>query len=142
MIRRIVVYGFPVVFVVLEFLVRGVLQTEQSFIAPTLASAGIGQLFPLVALKNRSALLSAKTRAEMKSKGFDQPSSKADRIVTGLAWNAIFLLTIVWAILLYFSIKSPSGPEIQLFGSKTKTWSIGLVTYFVGVVLAEIKEWV
>lgn len=139
MIRRIVVYGFPLIFVLAEYLLRNVFHSDaRGFIAPTLASVGIGQLFPLIALKDRTSLLPAKARQALKGKRL---VSNADKFVTDIAWILIFLFTFLWSVLLYLSINNAANPaDPVLLGYKTVDF--GLVTYFVGVILAEVKEWV
>jgi|SRR5207302_6539310 len=137
MIRRTVTYLFPLIFVLVEYLLRKVFNSDpRGFIAPTLASVGIGQLLPLIALKDRTKLLPKKVRQSLKGKVL---ISKWDQFVVQVSWILIFVFTLVWAVLLYLSIHS-SDSEALLFGYKTVYF--GMFTYFVGVILAEMKEWV
>jgi hypothetical protein len=144
-LRRAVVYGFPVVFVVVEHLLRLALERfkvpadPRGFIPPTLAAAGIGQLFPVVAPKDRSNLLPKSLVRRMRAMGLTGGTSEVDQALVTTAWICIFLLTVVWAVLVYSSIQM-SDPDTMLFG--IKTFYLGLSIYFVGVVLAEAKEWV
>jgi hypothetical protein len=103
------------------------------FIPATLASAGIGQLFPVVVLRDKTKLLSARVRAQLEQMGLSA-ASQADMIVVSVGWVAIIVLTVVWAALIYFSITT----EALILG--VKTLYIGIGTYFVGVFLSEVKE--
>lgn len=149
-LRRVIVYGFPVVFIAIEFLIRtamqhfGIKADARGFIPATLASAGIGQLFPVVVIRDKTKLLSKKARAQLKERGLSA-NSEADNFVVTLAWIAIVALTVIWAALIYQSLTAvgasgESGEDALLLG--LKTLNIGIGTYFVGVVLAEAKEWV
>jgi|SRR5882724_1520625 len=137
MIRRIVTYGFPLIFILAEHLLRLILSSDpRGFIAPTLASVGIGQLLPLVVLKDKSKLLPKTVRAALKGNVL---VSKWDEIVVQVSWVLIFVFTLVWAVLVYLSIRAADS-EALLFGYKT--FYFGILTYFIGVILAEMKEWV
>jgi hypothetical protein len=143
-LRRFLVYGFPLIFVLIEHLLRagmsilGVQADPKGFIPAAIASAGIGQLFPVVAPKDRSALLPKSLVRRMRAIGLTGGTSEADQALVTTGWICIFVLTIFWAVLVFFSIRM-SETETLIFG--IKTFNVGLFTYFVGVALAEAKEW-
>jgi hypothetical protein len=133
MIRRIVVFVFPFVFVLAEYALRKIHQAESgSFIGPTLASVGIGQLFPLVVTKNQSSLVPKALQKKYTM------VNKADKRLSELAWVFIVAFTLLWVLLLSVSLQKDA--DDVLFGYST--FYYGLATYFLAVVLAEVKEWV
>lgn len=143
-LRRVLVYGFPLVLVLIEHLLRAGMEMmnvhadPQGFLPAAIASAGIGQLFPVVAPKDRSALLPKSLVKRMRVIGLTGGTSEADQVLVTIAWICIFGLTILWTVLVFFSIRV-GDEEALLFG--IKTFNLGLFTYFVGVALAEMKEW-
>lgn len=63
MIHSILVYGFPCIIILLEWILRKALQMEAyGFIGPTLAGMGIGITLPLTRPENQSARLHSSTQ--------------------------------------------------------------------------------
>jgi hypothetical protein len=138
MIRRIIVYGFPFVFVLAEYVLRLLQHSEPgAFMGPTLASVGIGQLLPLVTLKDRTFMMSKSQRKDLA--GYTLVT-KADETVVQMAWMFILLFTLLWVVLLYVSFQRPPDANDVLFGHGT--FYYGLATYFIAVILSEVKDWV
>jgi hypothetical protein len=144
-IRRVIVLGFPVVFVAIEFLLRTALEQlhikaePHEFIPATLAASGIGQLFSVVVIRDKAKSLSKNIRQQLKQSGLTV-SSQADKFVATLGWIAMLLLTVVWASLIYHSLTRRSDQDALLWG--LNPLYIGIGTYFACMVLAEAKEWV
>jgi hypothetical protein len=131
MIRRIIVFVFPFLFVLAEYALRKIQNAEAaSFIGPTLASVGIGQLFPLVATKDNSLLLPKAQRKKYTM------VNRADKKVSEVAWIFVVVFTLMWVLLLSVSLRQHDNDV--LFGYRT--FYYGLATYFIAVILTEVKE--
>ena len=133
MIRRVMLFIFPFLFVLAEYVIRQVENAEAgSFIGPTLASVGIGQLFPLVVVKEHSMLVPPDKQAEFTM------VNKLDKKVSEVAWVSIIICSLIWFVLLCVSLRREHNDV--LFGHSTFYYGLG--TYFFAVVLSEVKDWI
>ena len=132
MLRSILIYGFPLFLLFLEWLLRLALHLESAwFIGPTLAGIGIGFTLPLTQPRERSELLQTSTRGVLHRHGL-LVFSRKDWFWVELAWVAVFVFVACWCGSFYLSARPQSGAYWQFFVSL----GLGALNYGVAVWLS------
>jgi len=134
MVRKILLYGFPIYLYGLEFLLKTFASVVSGSVAgPTLAGAGMGFLLPLTELK--------KVQVDPKLLALLAPGtivySKKDKILSDIVWVVFFISLLVWMYSIYLTIRAvnPAG------GAPMNVPLImGCAVFFASIILAEIKE--
>jgi hypothetical protein len=132
MLTRILAYGFAFFLLFLEWLLRKLANIDShEFMGPTLAAAGVGFLVPLTTAKNKLSTLPTSTQLQLN--GYYVISSR-EQIFVDLSRMFLFVLVASWAYDLFLVCTRSAG----FLGLSPVV--LGLITYFVAVVLAEVKE--
>jgi hypothetical protein len=136
MFKRVITYGFPFFMILIEFILRSAFKVEsRTFMGPTLAATGVGLMLPLTVPKPRDLQLTAATKEELRKYKLSVVVEPERRLMEW-TWLSLVVFTFVWAYSLYLSCRSPHWlimrvPDYLL---------AGLLTYFVAIVLSEVKE--
>lgn len=136
MIRRILLYGFPVFIILLEILLRSAYSIDsKGLVGPALAATAIGLLLPLTSQKRRDLQLPHAITEKLKGRGI-MIIPKTEKTLIEAVWLILFVFVLAWAYAVYLSCRQVAGGRFGL------TWCqmIGIVTYIIGVVLTEIRE--
>ncbi|MCP4373229.1 MAG: hypothetical protein GY797_34760 [Deltaproteobacteria bacterium] len=132
---KILIYGFPVILMIIEFILRASLALDtQIFIGPTLASVGIGFVIPLVAPKEKNFGLTDKKIKEYQTKGIVLRSTR-DETFIHFVLILIFVFTISWMSSLYLSSQFPKMTWLTVPAYMYP----GFLNYFGGVLLSVVK---
>jgi hypothetical protein len=136
MIKRILIYGFPLFLLLIEALFRAALKLDtNAFMGPTIAAVGVDFLLPLIVPKPRQYPFSKNIKKEIaKHKIVIIPS--AEQRLIGFIWIFIFILTCSWVYSLFISSTQPS----LLWLGFPAYLVLGFANYFVGVLFSEMKE--
>ena len=130
MLKRIVLYGFPLYIAFAEILVSHFLLNpprEAGNIGPSIAVAGISLLFPVLVPRQREVDLATGGTATV----------VVDYGLVQTAWIFLFVLAGIWIYCLYLA----NQPRPPIWEGTSAPIAIGVVTYILGVVFAELKEW-
>jgi hypothetical protein len=120
----------------IEWIFRIVTKDDTSkFMGPTLASAGLGFLVPLLVEESREVEIGAELQKELKEKGL-KAVVKRDDDLFGLVAFAIFVGIAAWIGTLYLASRATPAAFLSV---NDYLWA-GLGTYFVGVIIAYIRE--
>lgn len=129
--HSLIVYGFPMILVSFEILLRNLVNVDTStFVGPTLAATGISFLVPLTKLKE----------FEFESNEGERwvKVSKRDQIFVNLTWFLLFISLFVWFWVCTLSIQSTStiwfGFSAQIVAGST--------LYVFSIILSTIKEYI
>lgn len=129
MLKRIVLYGFPLYIVFAEVLVNHFLLNppkEATNIGSSMAVAGISLLFPVLVPRQRRITLA----------DGEVVTVILDYTLVQTAWIFLFLLAGIWIYCLYVSnLQSP-----PVWWTVPAPLAIGAATYIIGVVFTELKE--
>jgi hypothetical protein len=143
MVKRILVYGFPIFIIILEALLRSFVGSEsKAFIGPAISAVGVSLLFPIVIPKPISSKikLSEATRKDVKNKKIIVVAAKDQRIID-LAWLFLLIFTCGWVWTLYLSSIWPGWYWFSIASIQFPGYLIvGFVIYFGGVIFSELKE--
>jgi hypothetical protein len=135
MIHSILVYGFPCIIILLEWILRKALQMDAyGFIGPTLAGMGIGITLPLTRPENKLMRLHSSTQKVLEREGLVAFSLREWRW-TEAAWLTVFGLLGGWCLCFYLSATGgQSGQSLH--------WStgMGIINYLVAVVFSISKK--
>lgn len=133
---RFVAYAFPFVLIIIEYGLRFALKTDTSgFVGPTLASAAAGMLVPTLALKPKTNKLTPEFQKELVRAGVTARSPKDERLIAFAIFALMSLIAAwVWTLIL------AESRDVETIATINRPVFIGLACYFVGVVLAEVKE--
>ncbi len=128
--------------VAVEYIFRSALKTEvEDLLGPTLASAGVGLMLPLVIPKKVSERLPEEIRAQVNEHGLTVTSARDQSFIL-ICLIALFAVFTVWIYTLWLAKQTPT-PLFVL-----PIWGVSCVAYKVwgwscwifGVVLSEVKE--
>jgi hypothetical protein len=135
-VYRFVAYAFPFVLIIIEYGLRFALKTDTSgFVGPTLASAAAGMLVPTLALKTNTSQLTPEFQNELQRIGATIRSPKDERLIAFAVFALMSLIAAwVWTLIL------AEGRDTETIATISRPVFIGLACYFVGVVIAEVKE--
>ena len=134
-ITKMIIFGFPVFLIGLEYLIRQIAKLEAySFIGPSLASVGVGALIPLIEPKKKDFGLPAATIADYKSRGILLKSEREETFIL-CVWLFILVLILGWAFALYLSSKLLTQTTWDI-----PSLALGLISYTIGITFSQIKE--
>lgn len=142
--ERLPIYIYPLFLLMIEYILRSLGSLEiQPFIGPTLAAVGTSLVLPLIIrkpltvekLKKYPQIVRQLDRAHQQKLpvGYLPP---AEITFIYICLSFIFILTGIWAVALYLSIKFPD----ELLWIVPSNYIPGFINYFIGVVLSEIRE--
>jgi len=140
---RLPVYIFPAFLVVIEWILRSISSLDtQTFIGPTLAAVGASYLVPLTIDKPLTQEKQKKfpqviiDEFEMlRGKGISVRTESEQHFIQ-FCWVCVLVFTGTWALSLYLSAKFPHN----LLWIAPASYYPGIVNYFGGIVLCEIRE--
>jgi hypothetical protein len=127
--HSVIVYGFPIILVSFEALLRNLVNVDTfGFVGPTLAATGISFLVPLTKLKE----------FEFETEEGERwvKVSKRDQVFVNLMWLLLFVSLFVWFWVCTLSIQTSSA---MLLGFPAQILA-GAALYIVSIVLSTVKE--
>ncbi|REL35695.1 hypothetical protein [Thalassotalea euphylliae] len=129
--HSIIVYGFPMILVSFEALLRNLINVDTfAFVGPTLAATGISFLVPLTKLKELE-FETAEGERWVKV-------SKRDQAFVNLTWLLLFVSLFVWFWVCTLSIQST---PITWLGFPAQIVA-GAALYVISIILSTVKEYV
>lgn len=129
MLKRIVLYGFPLYIAFAEVLVSHFLLNPPRAagdIGPSIAVAGISLLFPVLVPTQRQVVLEDGSPLTV----------IVDYNLVQTAWIFLFVLARIWIYCLYLA--NQAAPPVWL--ATPAPIAIGGTTYVIGIVFGELKE--
>jgi hypothetical protein len=132
--NRALIYLFPFILTILEWLLRKGLQTDSSeFVAPTIAAAALGLLISLTGIRRKDDAVSKMTLSLLGAIDMEL-TPKRQRILVEIVWIVFFFSLVIWVGCLVFECRPAANPwRVSPFW-----WSMG--SYFVAVIFSELKE--
>ncbi|WP_134082391.1 hypothetical protein [Thiohalophilus thiocyanatoxydans] len=127
--HSLIVYGFPIILVSFEALLRNLLNVDTlGFVGPTLAATGISFLVPLTKLKE----------FEFETEEGERwiKVSKRDQVFVNLMWFFLFVSLFVWFWVCTLSIQ---GSSFIFLGFPAQILA-GAGLYIVSIILGAVKE--
>ena len=127
--HSIIVYGFPMILVSFEALLRNLIHVDTfGFIGPTLAATGISFIVPLTKLKV------SEVESSLGEKWVQIP--KRDQSFVNLIWLLLFVSLFLWFWVCTLSIQNSTD---MLLNFPTHV-VIGALMYVISIILSTIKE--
>tara|TARA_R100000655_G_scaffold65413_1_gene103874 strand:- start:2556 stop:2948 length:393 start_codon:yes stop_codon:yes gene_type:complete len=127
--HSIIIYGFPMILVSFEALLRNLINVDTfGFVGPTLAATGISFMVPLTKLKT------SEVESSLGEKWVQV--SKRDHGYVSLIWLLLFVSLFIWFWVCTLSIQSDESMMFQVPAHVV----IGAIVYVAGIVLSSIKE--
>lgn len=126
--HSILIYGFPLILVGFEWGLRHLLKTDSiGFIGPTLAAAALTILVPLTRPK-KTGLRSGSSKNVVVN-AYDQQ-------LIPFIWLVVLASLFAWSAACYYSLQQTSIAAISM----PTHIAIGLICYFVSLLLVAVKE--
>jgi hypothetical protein len=137
-IHRILIYIFPGIIILFEWLLLSVSNTNVSpAIGPSLASGALGLLVPLTTPKIKNSDLSEEEKKKITSKGYSIVRH-TDTSYSSFCLLILLIFLLMWA---YIASISVTGNIPKILGYNWR-WDviIGASSYVIAASLAEFKE--
>jgi hypothetical protein len=132
MLNRVLIYAFPFILLVIEWVLRVSLVIDsREFVGPTIAAAALGLLLPLTGLKQREHSEDAKRFLSTVNAVL---VPKWEQRLIQVVWLFILATLALWACCVVFAFK----PERNLTGLSPVYCA--MAAYFVAVIASEIRE--
>lgn len=136
MSKRILIYVLPFLLLFLEWMLRTAFAVDaHTFAGPTVAAAGLGLLLPVIIPKPINFGLPLKVQKLLTDKNCEI-LTKSARLLTDIAFVAVFLCIGLWAYSLFLSWKSPE----QIWWRLPCYMYPACINYGLAIILTEIKE--
>lgn len=143
--RRLPMYIYPVVLVLIEYLLRSLSSLEtKEFIGPTLAIAGASLILPLTIRKpltierlKRYPQKIVRQFETLQQNGLPvQYLPREEETFIQICWTGVFVTTLIWVWALYLAIMYPD----QLWLGVPSNYFPGFINYVIGLALTEVHE--
>lgn len=134
MLKRFLLYGFPLYLILIEQGIRFLLHENLPSNAPGIAAAGLALLCTLMVRKPPVGI-STKESEELKNVGLIISSDRDQKLIE-VTTILVFVFAAAWGYCLYLTSQS----EVRLLYGFPEQWEISFLIYFVSVFLTEIKE--
>lgn len=134
--HRLLAYLLPFILIAIEYVLRLALKTDTAgFVGPTLATAAAGQLVPAITLKSKVGNLSPDLQQEV-GKLKITVRSRSDELIANVSLVLLLGCVAAWTWTLVLA-EQKDAMTIFTIGRPV---FIGMVCYFVAVLVSEVKE--
>lgn len=146
MLKRIVLYVFPLYLIGVEYIIRYILshypgkKEDLAFVsfASTLIAAGL--VLTAAAVIRKPLKLEPPLAKSLQDNGYVATYRNDDRLIP-CAWAALLVLPIVWGFTLLLVHQANTTYDPTVLGvTFPLPWLLAIAVYFIGIMFTELKE--